>query len=592
MRIPRVHTPALLGALVIAVGCLGTPRLQAAGDLKLDGSWKLVLLPFGEDEVAIVKLSRQDGRTLATVADAQGRVITRNQTKTVEQTGDALKLSLTGPAGEVAFQGTLLKGGPDAGKVLGVVRFRDELYPARLERTIETKVAPLKASPLISRYVDAVNEKDLKSKIKKLEQAIEANHGMPNSQLLFGELLAVSEAAGLDVRRVAAIARRWAEEARPYGDPWLSEVKLRTLRIIGASKKFSPLAVELANDADRELGEEAIAQKEVVLELLVRAAREAGMTDVAKDAAARLAKIAPQADLEYQRKVPPFSPSVYSGRKNGPADRVVLMELFTGAQCRPCVASDVAFDALAQTYTTSEFIGLEYHLHVPGPDPLTNNDSLARQKYYGTAITGTPSTFFNGRREAGGGGPMGASQSKYKEYRELIENALVTKSNAKLTLAATRAGDQITIVAHAEVRPDGDNPAAGSRKGSSVDGPKSARSKEQSQEMLRLALTEESVRYVGGNRLRFHHHVVRACPGGTQGMELKNGKAKLEVTLRLRDLKRDLEAYQTGYAKTRAFPKPPPEIKLERLAVVAFVQNDGDRSILNAVSVPIKQERP
>ncbi len=73
------------------------------------------------------------------------------------------------------------------------------------------------------------------------------------------------------------------------------------------------------------------------------------------------------------------------------------MELFTGAQCPPCVAADVAFDALLQTYKPTEFIGLQYHLHIPGPDPLTNNDSEERQKYYGSAIRGTPSTFFNGK---------------------------------------------------------------------------------------------------------------------------------------------------------------------------------------------------
>jgi len=34
---------------------------------------------------------------------------------------------------------------------------------------------------------------------------------------------------------------------------------------------------------------------------------------------------------------------------------------------------------------------------------------------------------------------------------------------------------------------------------------------------LRLVLVEESIRYVGGNKLRFHHQVVRALPGGVKG---------------------------------------------------------------------------
>ena len=110
--------------------------------------------------------------------------------------------------------------------------------------------------------------------------------------------------------------------------------------------------------------------------------------------------------------------------------------------------------------------------------------------------------------------------------------------------------------------------------------------------VLRLALTEEAIRYVGVNRLRFHHHVVRAFPGGAQGRELEAGSAKVEVTLSIAELKRDLEKYLGDFAKDREFPTPLPEIKLDNLAVVAFVQDDGDKSILHAVSVPVESSGP
>ena len=54
------------------------------------------------------------------------------------------------------------------------------------------------------------------------------------------------------------------------------------------------------------------------------------------------------------------------------------MEIFTGAECPPCVAADVGFDALLKSYKPTEFIGLQHHLHIPGPDPLTNADTVAR----------------------------------------------------------------------------------------------------------------------------------------------------------------------------------------------------------------------
>ena len=74
----------------------------------------------------------------------------------------------------------------------------------------------------------------------------------------------------------------------------------------------------------------------------------------------------------------PLKPDPYSGRASPHHDRVVLLELFTGAECGPCVAADLAFDALSDVYRTTELITLEYHLHIPRPDPLTGRDSVTR----------------------------------------------------------------------------------------------------------------------------------------------------------------------------------------------------------------------
>ena len=42
------------------------------------------------------------------------------------------------------------------------------------------------------------------------------------------------------------------------------------------------------------------------------------------------AKLESRLDEEYHKKVPPFKPAPYAGRKNPKANQVVLMELFTG----------------------------------------------------------------------------------------------------------------------------------------------------------------------------------------------------------------------------------------------------------------------
>ena len=77
------------------------------------------------------------------------------------------------------------------------------------------------------------------------------------------------------------------------------------------------------------------------------------------------------------------------------------------------------------------------------------------------------------------------------------------------------------------------------------------------------------------------------CPAAPRATELKNGKVKTEVTVSVADLKRDLEKYLSDFTKTRPFPNPLPEIKLDKLAVVAFVQDDNDKNIVHAVSVPV-----
>jgi hypothetical protein len=225
---------------------------------------------------------------------------------------------------------------------------------------------------------------------------------------------------------------------------------------------------------------------------------------------ARLTKLETLLDQEYLATVPPFKPATYSGRKNSEANQVVMMELFTGAQCPPCVAADVAFDALHKTYKHSELVLVQYHMHIPGPDPLTNTDTIARWDYYRKTIgadkvRGTPTTIFNGVSKAGGGGGMANSESKYKQYRDIIDEILEEKTPVKLTGHAVRTGSGISI----NLDVSGVDPAESLK--------------------LRTLVVEDVVKYVGGNKLRFHHQVVRSMPGGAAGFEIKEKSFKHEV---------------------------------------------------------------
>ena len=594
MRIRSIGLLSLAAALLVAATIAIVAWLARTDGGTLDGTWKLVTLALGDDDMALFELTVRDGRTLATLVDAQQQLLGQPQVKDVDQKGDEIKISLSGPAGETTFDGRLAEAGPSAGMFLGSYNFHGETLPARLEKTTNTNVAPLQQNPLIDKCLGAINEPNPRKKIDRLEEAINECHGAPSSQLPYRAILEAAEAAGLDAQKVGDLIKQWGEEAKPYGDAWFDEVQFKALMAVGRSKSFAKLSLALAQEVDKTISDGAIAKKAAVAAILAHAARLAGEADLAKEADARHAKLEGQLDEKYLELVPPFKTTPYGGRKNPRADRVVLMEIFTGAQCPPCVAADVAFDALLQTYKPADFIGLQYHLHVPGPDPLTVSDSMTRQKYYSDKVQGTPATLFNGQIGGEGGGGLEASQQKYTEYRQLIDKTLEMSKGAQIDLSVTRTGDQIKIVASAAVTGN-----AGDQKGdgfqSKSNGQESEKAKDgeaKTGRFLRLALTEASIRYIGSNKLRLHHRVVRAFPGGVTGRELAGGAAKVEVVLDLAELKRGLERSVSDFAKMTQTSAPLPEIKLDQLAVVAFVQDDGDQSILHAVSVPVKPANP
>ena len=106
---------------------------------------------------------------------------------------------------------------------------------------------------------------------------------------------------------------------------------------------------------------------------------------------------------------------------------------------------------------------------------------------------------------------------------------------------------------------------------------------------LRFALVEDVVRYKGGNNLPSHHYVVRALPGGAKGIALTEKSSKQTATIDLDELRGNLKKYLDDYAsKGRAFPKPAKPLELANLHVVAFVQNDDTKEVLQAVKVEVR----
>jgi hypothetical protein len=243
----------------------------------------------------------------------------------------------------------------------------------------------------------------------------------------------------------------------------------------------------------------------------------------------------------------------------------VLIELFTGADCPPCVAADLAFEALDKSYKPAEVVLMQYHLHIPGPDPMTTKDCEVRGNYY--KIEGTPSLFVNGKTAGSVGGGFNTARAKNRTIREAIEEQLEKVANAKLQLTATLKGSDITLTAKVE---DLKSP------GEKV--------------FLRFAITEERVRYTGGNGLRYHHCVVRAMPGGPKGFPLTKASGSQEAKLNLDDLRTALGKELDEYGKASMVDFEEKPFNFKNLKAVAFIQDDASSEVIQVIQVDLEEK--
>ncbi|MGH7136362.1 MAG: hypothetical protein ACREHD_11520, partial [Pirellulales bacterium] len=164
----------------------------------------------------------------------------------------------------------------------------------------------------------------------------------------------------------------------------------------------------------------------------------------------------------------------------------------------------------------------------------------------------------------------------YYEYRQRIEALLAEKRSANIELEVSRAEDVLTIHAVADVanmlEDDGGATAIPALR-------------------LRLVLTEELVRYDGGNGVLFNRAVVRDFPGGLEGKQFSDGQAKIDLDLNVENVRSRVNSYLRGISQKLAVQclRPLPKLSLAQLAVVAFVQDDATKRVLHAVQVAVPQ---
>jgi len=523
------------------VFCLLSTITPVTAAESLAGNWALTR-PGGEESILwLIRIEAKDGTYSASVLDAAQNI---GATELADFTSSANRIQFVLRLRGNRFPVEAVPAGPD--NMLGSIRLGRALSAVRMERT---------------------SISSLKDSYEVAKDAVTRHPDDPASFEAARILFAQAGTKGASAAEVRSWADKLFRSSERYGPRMHQEVGLKIAEALAGQKDFADIAVEYARRTERSMEPAEPASAQVrVLDALASALRATGKDAEAKTLDGRIEKLEQQADAEYLRAFPPLKVEPFSGAKKD--NRTVMVELFTGAQCPPCVAADIAFDGVARAYKPQDVVLLQYHLHIPGPDPLTNSDSEARQAYYADAIEGTPTMLFNGKAEAGGGGPADAAREKLKEYEQVI-NSLLDRAqpDVKLDATAVRKGDDISISARVS------NVAEPSDK-----------------LRLRFALVEEQVRYVGGNNVRFHHHLVRAMPGGAAGFAVAHKETSETVSVNVPALRKQLEQYLQDAARRMPFSGPQRPPSLKNLMAVAYVQNDTSREILQAVQVKIQGE--
>ncbi len=253
----------------------------------------------------------------------------------------------------------------------------------------------------------------------------------------------------------------------------------------------------------------------------------------------------------------PLEPSRYSGPSATP-HRAVLLEMFTGAACEPCISVDLAVEAMLRRYSRQDLVVISHHMHAPSTDPLVSGAADARAKFYGAR--GAPAVYLDGEGIEPGEGTAAVARPAFDELDAAVRKRIVAAAGAKIDLKAQWSGTDLKVTAEAS----GYEPAPGLR--------------------LQLFLVEKEVSYSGENGFRLHPMVVRS----SKGLAALQGEWTIAVDRVPDELRQHMEGYLDGMRArfpARAFTLRDERYAVDarKLAVVAVLQDVETKKVLQSV---------
>lgn len=270
-----------------------------------------------------------------------------------------------------------------------------------------------------------------------------------------------------------------------------------------------------------------------------------------------------------QRKLVDFFPDKYKrpeSVEDNPNRKIVLAELFTGSECRPCEAADIAYDKLLERYETSDLTLLEYHLHIPRPDPMANPDAESRSNFYG--VSSTPTSVIDGVHIEKSGGQSIAAKTKFAVYADEIDQSLMQRAHAIVKISTHIRRNRISLAVSASVN----NPRKSLR--------------------LRVVLAEDNIHYVGANGISNHRFVVRKMLRGAGGVAFsRKGRAVVKDAFSVSSVENQLESYLERFEQRagEVFKEKKSEVDPTRLYIIAFVQDNATHAILQSAIERVKR---